>query len=152
MQKVLEWELGAFKQCCAGFLVFCFLLNIMFNWFCVPDIVMKIVLMWLYQHSACLTSDTIAWLSAFSSLLLFLGIKEMLLNIFNGLICFMMWFGHVLVLNEFKNWPQRIWYGMGVFLGMIYGFHIFPYVSVGKEKKSHFLFLETKFLWRSFPE
>jgi len=38
-----------------------------------------------------MTSDTIAQLSAFS-LLLFLGIKEVLLNMFNRFICFIMWF------------------------------------------------------------
>lgn len=34
---------------------------------------------------------------------------------------------------------------MGGFLGMIYGFHIFPYVSVGKEKNPIFFFWKPNF-------
>lgn len=73
-----------------------FFLNSMFNWFSLPDIEMKIALMWLYQDIDCMTSDTIAWLSAFSSL--FLGTKEVFLNIFYRFICFIMWFGGVFFL------------------------------------------------------
>lgn len=64
-----------------------------------------------------MTFDTITWLSAFSSLL-FLGIDELLLNIFNGFICFIMCLecGFFLVLNEHKNLLQLILYrGGGAF-------------------------------------